>query len=127
MNWDAIMIKLPAILEGDGTQDRLSMLDAARGTSLEDMLNFYVYTKGMLVPGSDNVQYRPGSSVVIVRESIDSAGNFQREFFCETWFSPNGAYAIYYYSDSQICYIEWGSQHTKEYAERYLGRAAGNS
>merc|ERR1711998_288947 len=62
LNWDAVMIKLPAMLSGKGTEDRLSMLSWGQGANLEGFLWSYI-DKGILVPGGNNARFRPGSSV----------------------------------------------------------------
>jgi len=108
LNWDAVVLKLPALLSGDGSQDRMSKLSYTQGSTLEGSMYGFI-TAGQVVPGSDNVNSRPGSSAVIVREWMDSSGNFQREFFCETWHSPNGYFKILYYADSGACFVDWGN------------------
>lgn len=108
LNWDAVLIKLPAMLHGDGSQDRISMLSYSQGSTLEWQMQGFIDAK-QVVPGVDNVNYRPGSSAVIVREWMDSSGNFQRAFFCETWNSPNGVFKILYYADSGACFVELGN------------------
>lgn len=108
LNWDAVMIKLPAMLSGKGTEDRLSMLSWGQGLNLEMWLSDYI-AKGILVPGGDRAMFRPGSSVVIVREWMNEAFNFQREFFCESWTSPNNYYRIVYDAGTGACYVEEAS------------------
>jgi len=121
-NWDAVMLKLPAMLEGDGSQDRLAMLNWGQGLNLEGTMSMYI-DGGHVVPGSDQVGNRPGSSVVVVREMIDSTGNFQREFFCETWTSPNNYFSVLFYYDTGACFLEWGSGSTSaKVARRVLTR-----
>jgi len=120
LNWDAIMIKLPAMLEGDGSGDRLSMLSWGQGVKIEHMLAFYI-DKGMLVPGSDNVMNRPGSFVVLVREWLDGSDNYQREFFCETWSSPNGYFQIWFFGNQGACYVDYGSSSARNSAHHLTG------
>jgi len=113
LNWDAIIIKLPTDM-GSGKYDRLSNLDNVFGLghelALEYALNTYVWNDDpnlrILVPGLENIGNRPGSYVVLVREFPDSNGNFFREFYCETWTSPNARYQIVY--DNDMCYMAWG-------------------
>jgi len=107
-NWDAVLIKLPAAMDGYGEGDRLSMLDYYHGLALEDALNNYVYNAKFLFPGRDNLVNRPGSYVVLVREYADASGNYAREFFCETWMSPSSKYQIIYDAGCDCCYIDWG-------------------
>lgn len=106
-NWDAVMLKLPAMLSGTGTKDRLGMLSWGQGANLEEYLSYYI-AKGILVPGGDNAKSRPGSSVVIAKEWMDESGNYQREFFCESWASPNHYYRIVFSADTGACYVEEG-------------------
>merc|ERR1719163_195469 len=46
-NWDAVMLKLPAMLSGNGIEDRLSMLSWGQGLNLEMWLSYYI-AKGIL-------------------------------------------------------------------------------
>jgi len=107
-NWDAVVIKLPTAMFGDGRLDSLSMLDSGHALALEDALNTYVFSAGFLKPGLEHVQSRPGSYIVLVREFADDSGNFNREFFCESWMSPTKKYNIIYDDSNDCCYIEFG-------------------
>jgi len=111
-NWDAVMIKLPAMIDGGkGWEDRMSMLTWGQGADLEVKLGFYI-GQGILVPGVDNAVLRPGSSVVIAKEWMNEGFNYQRTFFCESWTSPNGYYRIVYDAGSGGCYVEEGDVST---------------
>jgi len=114
-NWDAIIIKLPADICNNhwGAEDTVWCLQDSEQWDLENQLEQFV-EKGKLLPGLDNIGSRPGSYVVFVREwgtefgsSVESSRNrtqkvgssfsgmnWQREFYCEDWFSPNGKYKI---------------------------------
>jgi len=105
LNWDAVMIKLPAMLSGKGTEDRLSMLGWGQGVNLEMFISYYI-SLGILVPGVDNAMARPGSSIVVAREWMNDGFNYQREFFCESWTTPNGYYNIVYDAGTGACYVE---------------------
>jgi len=83
------------------------MLEWGYGVQLEYALNDYV-SNNLLIPGIQNVGNRPGSYVVIIREYADQTGNYNREFYCETWMSPNQVYRIVYSADNDCCYIEYG-------------------
>jgi hypothetical protein len=110
-HWDAVIIKLPTAMSGHGKEDTLSLLDYGHGLALEDALNTYVFDAELLKPGLENIKSRPGSYVVLVREYGDDSGNFNRQFFCESWTSPNKKYNIVY-NDADgaeaYCYIEFG-------------------
>jgi len=108
LNWDAVMIKLPAAMSGSGDNDNLSMLDWGHSLALEEALNTFVFDNQFLIPGSDNIAKRPGSYVVVVREFVDDSLNFNRQFFCEDWMSPSQKFQIIYDQSNDCCYIEWG-------------------
>jgi len=107
-NWDAIMIKLPAAMQGYGDMDSLSTLDAGHAVALESALKVYI-SNGFLLPGFDNIMSRPGSYVVVVREIADDNANFQRQFFCEDWTSPNNFVQLVFASVQDGCYTDWVS------------------
>lgn len=80
LNWDAIAIKLPSGVETpDGLTDSASKL-------LEADLDKYVQA-GLLLPGIDNIQARPGSYVVFAKQVDDGSGfdHYQTEFICSPW------------------------------------------
>jgi len=107
--WDAIIIKLPADVCGDGKEDQPHCLNNDAQAQLEqDLDNFK--TNGKLVPGSDNIGNRPGSYVLFVREVADNSGNWRREFFCSDWTSPNNMYHIVYANPggNSACYMASG-------------------
>lgn len=111
MSWDSIIIKLPADTCEDGQwgrDDHPSCLHDAAKNQLEKDLDQFV-SQGKLVPGQNNLANRPGSYVLFVREYGDDSRNWQREFFCANWDSPNGQYHIKYKDNN--CWIEksWAS------------------
>jgi len=126
MNWDTIMVKLPAAVcnnaDGDmGKTDMPQCLGDKEAVQLELDLDQYV-SKQKLQVGAEFIDARPGSSIVFVREYgnpyTDDAGqqqfNWQREFFCANWQSPSGMYAILH-SDPDTahpkgaCYLDRGT------------------
>lgn len=101
-NWDAVMIKLPTAICEDhhdyGLTDSAKCLGQAEMKALESDLDGFVNAK-KLIPGAQNVGFRPGSYIVFAREwgqtwdSTTSKGelgsgwsgiNFQRWFYCES-------------------------------------------
>lgn len=124
MNWDTIMIKLPAAVcnnvNGDwGKTDGPDCLGYAEKQQLETDIDAYVQ-KGKLKLGSKHLSDRPGSYIVFVREYADSYGangepglNWQRHFFCAPWQSPNGKYKVEYLApgilSSGKCFLDQGS------------------
>jgi len=52
---------------------------------------------------------RPGSYVVVEREIADDNANFQRQFFCEDWTSPNNFVQLRFASVQDGCYTDWVS------------------
>jgi len=97
LNWDAVMIKLPAQLCG-GQQDHLGCLGTAAQQRLEEDLDGMVKA-GKLLPGADHITTRPGSYMVVVREFEARKDEYQRQFYCETWVSPNHKYQLVFESD----------------------------
>lgn len=119
--WDAIIIKLPAdVCQDDwGSTDNPSCLSYAAQEQLSEDLDTYVQ-KGKLVPGADNLAKRPGSYVLFVRETgtvfdwdVGEFGvNWQREFFCANWVSPNKKYQVVH--GDNVCYLDLGGAPTPE-------------
>jgi len=113
-NWDAIVIKLPAAICGSiGTNDdSAKCLGSGQQIQLERDLQAYI-DRGYIVPGGDNAGNRPGSYVIFAREFMDINGQFTREFFCESWTTPNGHYRVVYDrmlpgNPGGACYVENG-------------------
>merc|ERR1740117_1709752 len=121
MNWDAIMVKLPADICNNnwGQEDSISCLGQTEQWALEGDLDSMV-SSGKLLLGSSNMGSRPGSYIVIVREwgdpyDGDNGGvNWNRLFFCEDWSSPGGKYKIVHMkksddpNDNGACYLDSG-------------------
>jgi len=104
-NWDAIMVKLPAdaCLHDNGSGDALSCYDSGYHKSIEQSLDAFVKAGKLGVGASAS----PSSNVVIARETMDGSGNYFREFFCESWVSPNQWYQIVFNSDGDgACYLD---------------------
>lgn len=111
-NWDAVMIHLPAESCGQwGNDDVVDCLCEDCHWRLETVLDQWV-DAGVLVPGFENIGYRPGSYVVFAREFSPNFDNiWYRWFFCSYWKSPSGKYEIMSYSegaDDGACFIQWG-------------------
>lgn len=107
-NWDAIMIKLPAhacLRDDKGLSDALGCYDPRYHKSIEQSLQNFV-NSGYLGLGADAAS--PSSSVVLAREYMDDSGNYFREFFCESWESPNSLYKIVFEPDGK-CYLDHAS------------------
>jgi len=122
LEWDSIMIKLPADLcNGNwGAGDSVQCLGPTEAVDLESQLDDFV-AQNKLVPGLENIGNRPGSYVVFAREWGEMSGgivNWQRWFFCEDWMSPSGKYKIVHNKPSDdpngngACLIDWGSSPT---------------
>jgi len=121
MNWDAIIVKLPADICSNnwGQEDSISCLGTTEQWALEGDLDSMV-SSGKLLLGSSNMGSRPGSYIVVVREwgdpyDGDNGGvNWSRYFFCEDWFSPGGKYKIVHLQASDdpngngACYLDRG-------------------
>lgn len=115
MNWDAVVIHLPAeICNPGGDDDSVNCLHPDSHARLESTLDKWV-DKGYLVPGLENIAFRPGSYVVFVREfwrdDGSEAGNWFKYFFCESW--AYGKYEIYSWGqdwgDGGGCALQWAS------------------
>merc|ERR1712032_109546 len=112
-NWDAIVIKLPASACGaiGSTEDSVNCLSLSAQKRLEDDLALYE-ERGWMIPGAENVAQNPGSYVVFVREIVDINGQFQKDFYCENWLSPQGRFRVVFIPMNRIgnkdgaCYVE---------------------
>lgn len=110
-NWDAVMIKLPEMVCGDGGPDALRCLSGEAHNQLEKDLDTFV-GKGSLKPGKDHVTSRPGSYIVLVREfDVNHNNLYTRQFYCESWKSPSGKYQIVFEAqtsakDMGTCYLD---------------------
>jgi hypothetical protein len=102
-NWDAVLIKLPADLNS------VNDLGSAEKAKLEQDLATW-QNKGTLVPGKDKCGSRPGSYIVIARETQFKPGLYYKYFFCENWSGPQGWYRIVYHAphgqDGGACFVE---------------------
>lgn len=113
-NRDAMLVKLPAGICGDGGwNDKIYCLGNGGEVALEREFDQWV-NAGYLVPGEDNIVSQPGSYVVLVREYIDGSGNWQKYFYCENWTSPNNKWKIVFSKISEedatgVCYLEYAS------------------
>jgi hypothetical protein len=106
-NWDAVMIKLPAdaCISNNGRNDTLSCYDPRFHHSIENAIDDYVQGGYLGVGKSAS----PSSSMVLAREYMDDSGNYFREFFCESWVSPNGKYQLVFEADDGsggACYLD---------------------
>lgn len=114
-NRDAMMVKLPAGICGDGGwNDKIPCLGDGGETALERELDRWV-DAGYMVPGMDNIAIQPGSYMVLVREFVDENSNWNKYFYCENWTSPNNKWKIVFeqMSDSVptgSCYLEYASE-----------------
>jgi len=113
-NWDAVLIKLPAGLCGKigSNDDSIACLGKDAQWALEKDFDKWV-NAGYLLLGGEKYSWKPGSSVVLVREIMDFNGNYQKEFFCQDWASPGNKYGIKFLSDlgpapegTGACYAE---------------------
>lgn len=98
MLWDAVMVKLPAAacgLTGSNLDSISRCLDDSIQIRLEQDLNDYVQ-RDLLRPGEEFINERPGSYMVLARETMDMNQNWRKEFFCENLVSPNSWYQIRY-------------------------------
>jgi len=114
-NWDAVMIKLPAVICGHtGSDDSIRCLSRAAQQDLESNLDWHVKQK-YIIPGVDNVVNRPGSYIVLLKEWWDQKTySWSRGFYCEAWESPNHKYRIFYDAPSArdstgVCFLEDGA------------------
>lgn len=117
LNWDAVMIHLPAEICGPGgDSDYVDCLASDAKWKLESTLDKWVGA-GYLIPGLENVGNRPGSYVVFAREfwRADGTehGSWFRFFFCSYWKSPSGKYEIVSYpwggGDNGACVIQFAT------------------
>jgi hypothetical protein len=127
-NWDAVMIKLPAAICGDGSMggdDTAQCLGTQEKQALDEDLGSFV-DSGKLIPGIGNLGGHPGSDVVFAREygqfyssstkegelgSSAQGTNWQRWFYCES--ITLGKYQIVHMKPSDdpngngACYIDF--------------------
>lgn len=122
LNWDAIIIKLPADLCENGAwggDDIPDCLSADGKNQLEQDLDLFVQ-QGKLVPGMQNAGNRPGSYILFAREYGQTYGasggddfgvNWSRYFFCTNWVSPSGKYQVVHANpgDDSVCYFDYAS------------------
>jgi len=95
-NWDAIVIMVPAFICEGQDWDNIDCLSSMRQQRLDWNLHQWVQ-KGYMKVGADAAGSRPGSSVVIARQSADASGNFYTTFFCQDWAgAKDGYYKIVY-------------------------------
>lgn len=99
LNWDAVIIKLPGDLcgNGGGGYDTIDCLSSAAQYGVEGRLSYFK-VNGLLVTGADSATTRPGSAIVFVREYRGTKKHdydvWQRYFFCSSWTSPSNYYTI---------------------------------
>lgn len=113
-SWTAVIVKLPAEVCGKemmlgGSSDSISCLNQAAKQQLEKDLDTWV-SKGKLLLGQSNINKHPGSSLFLVREFQVEAHKYHREFFCESWTTPNNKYTIKSLpktdTDDGACYLD---------------------
>jgi hypothetical protein len=119
--WDAIIVKLPAdVCNNDdwGVNDDPACLSTTAQEQLENDLDQFVQ-QNKLIPGKDNIRFRPGSYILFVREYGQTFGtnggfdvNWSREFFCSNWVSPSNKYQVIYSNSGpeSICYFDHASK-----------------
>jgi len=97
-NWESFAIVLPTGV------DSANYLDADRMAMIDCQINAQV-AQGTLIPGGDYAGSRPGSYILMMKTYFNyendadaSSGGYyseyQKEFFCENWSSPNGYYQV---------------------------------
>jgi len=93
-NWDSLVIKLPAaICGGNGGKDEVSCLSPSAQEDLESQLMWHE-RNGFLKPGAGQVNNKPGSYIVFLREWSPRPDVWERYFFCGSWVSPSGKYKV---------------------------------
>jgi len=114
-NRDAMLVKLPAGICGDGGwNDKIACLGSGGEVALERELDRWV-NAGYMVPGKEKMGVQPGSDMALVREYMfdDGSGNWNKYFYCENWTSPNNKWKIVFKSNVQKhqghCYLEIAS------------------
>jgi hypothetical protein len=118
-NWDAVVIKMPVyICGGAGGDDNLSCLGVAAHVSLSADITHWV-AQGKLVPGKSNVNNRPGSYIVLMREWVDKDHKSHTWFFCQGWTSPTLRWRIKFEHKSAknptgSCYLANGLGYTSD-------------
>lgn len=105
--WDAVMIKLPANLVSIG------QLGGGQQQQLEKDLDSWV-AKKHIIPGATQCSKRPGSYMVVVRETKKGghdSSHYVRTFYCEAWTSPGKKYQLVYHApagkDGGACFIDY--------------------
>jgi hypothetical protein len=115
LNWDAILIKLPALLcdqDGwNGQHDSVDCLTDDAKMALEQNLYWYVNNK-KLIPGTKSISTRPGSYVTFMKEYSVGNSQYERTFYCEDWTSPSPKYKVVYVpisnsNPSGACYLDY--------------------
>jgi hypothetical protein len=114
-SWDALVIKLPAAIcpGGTGGSDSVQCVDGSAQINLEDQLAWYE-NANLLKPGFGNINNKPGSQIVFLREWQQSQNHWQRWFYCESFnyerykvvFSAAGAKNNL---NSGTCYVDRGN------------------
>jgi hypothetical protein len=126
-NHQTVFVHLPSSICGNGGgDDSVWCLGNGQQAALENDLDNWVNGPdqfGYLVPGENNMGYRPGSYIVFVREWYDVPNDrWRKYFFCENWWGPLGKYKIVSYAMSDgydgACFLEYGGQY-----HRYYGNA----
>ena len=111
-NWDGVAVKLPpaACNQTDGSvrNDSMACLGATAQLRLETNFDRWV-AGGLLVPGVAAAKSKPGSAMVILREVAVGDDMWAREFYCETWTSPNERWRIGVGTDGD-CYLAAGER-----------------
>lgn len=115
-NWDAVMIQLPAGICSDGVDTPFCLSQDAQAHVDQDLAAWR--SSGYLKPGLHNVAKRPGSYMAFVRQKIDASGNYFKEFFCTSWTSQGGKFAIVYLPISGLnptgaCYVDTKANDTE--------------
>jgi len=87
--WDAVVIMVPVFVCQGKNWDSIDCLHDAEQKALDGLLYQWVQ-KGYMKVGMKAARWRPGSSVVIARQSADSNGNFYTTFFCQNWGGVKG-------------------------------------
>merc|ERR1711884_988669 len=108
-NWDAVMIKLPAMVCGGIDHDSLNCLQGKAKGRLEQDLSGWVQ-KGTLKTGVGAISQRPGSYIVLVKEFWNGIG-YERHLYCESWTSPASKFKIVFEAykskqDPGKCYLD---------------------
>jgi hypothetical protein len=109
-SWTAVMIKLPTdcYLQNGGSNN-LDCLSTLAKQQLEKDLDSFV-SKGKLLLGKANLNKRPGSNIVLVRELQARPGEYERQFFCQAWTSNSSKFVIKFdavnNTDTGACFLD---------------------